>query len=122
MEFEPGSIFTRARNLCLSQAEVMEKLSHGSPAFFVQKGGQFAALWDNHHNDGNQAALLAQPAGVQEALISMDPDIFYRPPYFGPSGWIGVRLDRVNDWDFIEDLVGKAYQFVEAKKRRIRSS
>ncbi len=102
----------------MSHPDTYEKLSHGAPAFFIEKGGQFATLWENHHNDGNVALLVAAPVGMQEALISSDPDVFYRPPYLGPSGWVGVRLDKGLAWTEVEDLVSEGYALIHAKKKR----
>ena len=115
------SLFEKVRGYCLGHPETMEKPSHGAPAFFVVKGSQFATLWDNHHNDGNVALLVAAPPGIQEALVSSNPEVFYRPPYFGPSGWIGVRLDQGLDWDEVEALVEGGYEFVGANRRRGKS-
>jgi hypothetical protein len=106
------------RNTCLAHPGTMEKLSHGMPAFFLEKGGQFAVYWDDHHGDGVLALLIAMPPGMQESLISEDPETYYRPPYYGPSGWIGVRLDREFVWQEVENLVATGYEFIAAKKKR----
>ena len=118
MDGTVDELFQIVRVRCLTFERAFEKLSHGAPAFFIEKGGQFACLWDNHHNDGNIALLVAQPPGMQESLIEEDPEVFYRPPYFGPSGWIGVRLDLAKDWSQINDLIAQGYEFVAAKRKR----
>ncbi|MDR3688731.1 MAG: MmcQ/YjbR family DNA-binding protein [Fimbriimonas sp.] len=112
------ALFDRAREMCLSHQGVSERQSHGSPAFFVNRGGQFAALWHNHHDDGRTALMIALPPGMQEGLIASNLHVFYRPPYFGPSGWVGVHLDRDPDWDQIEDLVKTGFEYLTAKRRR----
>ena len=70
--------------------EAAEKLSHGSPAFFIEKGKIFAYFWHNHHGDG-RTAVMVKTSGLEEQamLIEMDPDLYYQPAYLGPSGWIG---------------------------------
>jgi hypothetical protein len=120
MHSEVQSLFQTVREFCLKHPGAFEKPSHGSPAFFIEKGGQFAALWDNHHNDGNVAMLVAAPPGMQEALLQSNPEIFYRPPYVGPSGWVGVRLDKGLDWKEVEDLVAEGYAFIAAKRKQRR--
>jgi len=120
MSADVEALFERARSFCLSLDNVYEKLSHGSPAFFIEKGGQFASLWNNHHSDGNIALLLAAPPGVQESLIGSDEAVFYRPPYVGPSGWIGIRLDKTDDWALIEDLIREGHGFIAAKCKNSR--
>jgi hypothetical protein len=55
------------------------------------------------------------PPGVQEQLVDDEPERFYRPPYVGVRGWIGVRLDRDVDWAEIAGIVGDAYRLVAPK-------
>jgi predicted DNA-binding protein (MmcQ/YjbR family) len=59
--------------------------------------------------------LPAEP-GAQEAMIEADPKRFFRPPYVGPSGWIGVVLDGKPDWGLVAALVEKAYRLVARPK------
>jgi hypothetical protein len=86
----------RVRRICMALPETVEKLSHGEPTFFVRKK-VFAMCSNNHHNDGHIAVVLPAAIGVQAALIEGSPEKFYRPPYVGVRGWIGVELERVND-------------------------
>ena len=86
----------RVRRICLALPETMEKLSHGEPTFFVRKK-VFAMFSNNHHNDGHIAVTLPAAIGIQAMLIESEPEKFYRPPYVGVRGWIGVELDRVSD-------------------------
>ncbi len=90
----PGALLDRLRSLALALPEAAEKLSHGTPGFFVT-GGKFFAYWrQDHHADGI-TAVLVKASGTDEAddLIDRDPDLYFRPAYLGPSGWIGIRLD-----------------------------
>ena len=94
---EPGEKhIERVRRICLALPETMEKLSHGEPTFFVRKK-VFAMFSNNHHNDGHIAVTLPAAIGIQAMLIESNPEKFYRPPYVGVRGWIGVELDRVTD-------------------------
>lgn len=101
----------RVRKTCLALAGTYEKVSHGTPCFFIERKRQFCAYLENHHGDGRLALWLAARPGVQEALLAEDPDVYFRPPYVGPSGWIGVRLDRDLDWTQIEDHIVAAYEY-----------
>jgi len=49
-------------------------------------------------------------------LVEADPEIFFVPPYVGPSGWVGVRLDRKPEWSMVSDLVDQAYRLVAPKR------
>ena len=66
-------------------------------------------LLDDHHGDGRFAIWCAAEAGTQEALVAGDPERFFRPPYVGHRGWLGVRLDRGLDWDELAGIIEDAY-------------
>jgi hypothetical protein len=101
----------RMRAICMALPEVTEKLSHGAPAFFVKK--QFVMLWAKGHHDHVFPHLwCAAPEGAQEALVAGDPKRYFRPPYVGGRGWVGVRLDVTVDWDEIEERCDDAYRTV----------
>jgi hypothetical protein len=86
----------RVRKICLSLPETMEKLSHGEPTFFVKKK-VFAMCSINHHNDGHIAVVAPAAIGIQAMLIEAEPKKYYRPPYVGGAGWVGIELPRVSD-------------------------
>jgi len=104
----------RVRALCLALPGATERLSHGAPTFFVKKS--FVMFHNDHHGDGRLAIWCAAPDGAQPALIGADPERFFRPPYVGPAGWIGVRLDVRPDWDEIGGIVEDAYRHVAPSK------
>jgi hypothetical protein len=106
----------RVRKICLSLPDVTEKLSHGEPTFFV-KQRVFAMFSNNHHNDGHVAVLLPAPPGLQEALIEEAPQAYYRPPYVGGSGWIGVELDQVSH-EALDGHIKEAFKLIVQKKKR----
>jgi hypothetical protein len=86
----------RVRRICLALPETWEKISHGEPTFFVKKK-VFAMCSINHHNDGHVAVVIPAAIGIQEMLIKKSPKKFYRPPYVGVRGWVGIEIDRVSD-------------------------
>jgi hypothetical protein len=111
-------IVQRLRKICMALPEATEKLSHGEPTWFAGKGKVFAMLDDHHHGAAHMAVWLPQPLGMQEMLVKSDPDRFFRPPYVGPSGWIGVVLDTDPDWHMVEEMVRDAYRHVATRKLR----
>src|SRR5690349_15520661 len=106
----------RLRKICGSFPEAGERLSHGEPTWFAGKGKVFAMLDNHHHGSPHLSVWLPQPFGVQEALIGSDPKRFFRPPYVGPSGWVGVVLDTKPDWDMVESLVHDSFMHVATQK------
>jgi len=79
------------------------------PGFFINDKNGFCYVTDNHHNDGRFALWCAAPDGMQAMLVDSDPDRYFVPPYVGPSGWIGVRLDRDTPWRDILGILESAY-------------
>ncbi|MFN0092616.1 MAG: MmcQ/YjbR family DNA-binding protein [Acidimicrobiales bacterium] len=106
----------RLRAICLGLPEVEERLSHGEPTWFVRGKKVFVMLDDHHHGADHLAFHCPAPAGAQAALIEQDPARFFRPPYVGGRGWIGVCLDRSPDWGEIEALVEDAYRLVASRR------
>lgn len=113
----PKALLERVRGLALNLPAAAEKLSHGSPGFFVEGGKFFAYFSDNHHGDGI-TALLVKVSGLDEAamLIEQDPDRFFRPKYFGPAGWVGIVLTDGPDWAMIEAMLGAAWRLCAPKR------
>jgi len=99
----------RLRAIRATLPETTERPSHGAPSFFVRDRRCFLNLWDDHHGDGRFAIWCAAPPGAQELLVAADPGKFFRPPYVGHRGWLGVLLHEEVDWDEIAGLVEDAY-------------
>jgi predicted DNA-binding protein (MmcQ/YjbR family) len=109
-------LLERLRALCLALPEANERVSHGEPTWFAGKGKVFAMLDNHHHGARHLAVWLPQPPGGQEALIAADPKRFFRPPYVGPSGWVGVVLDTRPDWRMLAGLIEQAFRHVATRK------
>ena len=117
-ERNPEWLLGQVREIATALPEASEKVSHGSPGFFVEGGKFFAYFSYDHHHDG-VTGLLVKASGVEEQamLIDRDPDLYYRPAYLGPSGWIGIRLDRGgNDWGHIADWLRKSWRLSAPKR------
>ena len=99
--------------------EAVEKISHGEPTWFAGKGKVFAMLDNHHHGAKHLSVWLPAPLGAQEALVWRDPKRYFRPPYVGPKGWVGVVLDTKPDWPVVEELVEESYRLV-AQRRLVR--
>jgi hypothetical protein len=105
----------RIRSICLAFPGATERPSHGAPSFFA--GKQFLTLWlDGHHEHHFPHLWCAAPPGVQAELVSSEPDRFFRPPYVGGRGWLGLRLSSAIDWDEIALICEGAYRTVASKK------
>jgi hypothetical protein len=106
---KPSEILRKVRAICLSLPETSEKEAWSAPTFRV-KNKMFAMFVNDHHGDGRIALWLDAPPGDQELLVAADPVRFFVPPYQGPYGWIGVRVDLDPDWDEVREVVVDAYR------------
>jgi hypothetical protein len=111
----PAEALEQVRAACLALPEVTERLSHGSPTFFVRGKKTFVMFVDDHHGDGNVGIWCAAPPGAQGLLVEQEPDRFFRPPYVGHRGWLGVRLDVDPDWAELREICLDAYRQVAPK-------
>ena len=108
-------IANRVGELALALPETRFKTSHGSPGWKVGSPSSdkfFAIMWNNHHGEGG-IALLVKCSGQDEMaqLIEAEPDVYFRPAYYGPSDWIGITLDRPKvDWDHVHGWLQRSWQ------------
>jgi hypothetical protein len=105
----------RVRTICEELPEVTERLSHGSVTFFIRGKRTLCYVSDDHHGDGRLALVYPAPPGVQEEVLRAEPDRFFRPPYVGHRGWVGLRLDVDPDWAEVADVLDEAYRCVAPK-------
>jgi uncharacterized protein YdhG (YjbR/CyaY superfamily) len=113
----------RVRRLVKTLPSVAEKLSHGTPTFFVEKDkGVFAMFVDNNHQDGHLAVWVPVREGLQPLLMEDAPATYYKPPYVGSSGWVGINLNQIRD-DALREQLREAWDIVaRAKKPRARAT
>jgi len=100
----------RVRRLALSLPDTSEKLSHGEPTFFV-RNKSFIMFANNHHNDGHTAIWIPAPPGAQAEMIAEAPEVYFKPPYVGVKGWVGVELSKIDNEDLAQ-LIRRAWQII----------
>ncbi|WP_280401819.1 MmcQ/YjbR family DNA-binding protein [Nocardia carnea] len=110
----PEDPLSNLRRLCTALPETTERLSHGEPTWFIRGKKTFVTYADHHHDD-RLSFWCAAPPGAQEALVTAEPERFFRPPYVGHRGWLGVYLDVPVDWAEIAEIVTDAYRVVAPK-------
>ncbi|MBN8832027.1 MAG: phosphoribosylglycinamide formyltransferase [Sphingomonadales bacterium] len=120
-ELDADWIVAKVGELALALPETDARNSHGSPGWRVggEKSGKFFAYVSVRHHGEDAVALLVKTAGPDEmnALIDAEPDIYYRPAYYGASGWIALRLDRPGvDWDHVGDWLARSWRAVAPKR------
>lgn len=113
---DPQAVLERLRAMCLGLPETDEAVSHGIPAFRVA-GKMFAYFRHNHHGDG-RTVVCVKTAGrdEQEMLLEADPEVFSRPAYLWPSGWIAMSLAGDPDWAHMEGRVRASWRLAAPKR------
>jgi len=114
MAARADSVLRRVRTMIAEMPYTSERASHGAPAFFVGSTKSntrcFCHFADDHHGDSRLALWLAAPPGAAASLVEANPDAYFIPPYVGPQGWVGVRLDRRLPWGEIAAVIEQAWR------------
>lgn len=108
-------MLARVRKIALAFPDTSARPSHGETAFFVRKRS-FMNTDTYHHGGAHYAVWVAAPLGAQDTLVRSDPEHFFRPPYVGGRGWVGVTLDNAPDWDAVERIIADGYAAVAARR------
>ena len=119
---DSNPMLRRLREVCLVLPEAFEKEAWGECTFRVTGGSMFAMTDNNHHGSGHVAVWVKAPPMVQEILVNSDPKRFFIPPYMGPKGWVGVRLDAKVKWDEVAGILKDGYQMSVPKRMAGRGS
>jgi phosphoribosylglycinamide formyltransferase-1 len=107
-------ITDKVGELALALPETRFQTSHGSPGWKVgsQSSGKFfAIMWNRHHGE-EVVGVLVKCSGQDEMaqLIEAEPELYFRPAYYGPSDWIGIKLDRPRvDWDHVAHWLERSW-------------
>ena len=116
-ERDPAWIEQRVGELALELPETRSKTSHGSPGWRVgsESSGKFFAIMFNRHHGEDSVGVLVKCGGQDELthLVDSEPEIYFRPAYYAPSDWIGIRLDRSNvDWEHVSEWLQRSWSIV----------
>ena len=103
----------RARAIALP--ETHERPSHGAPGWRVgsEKSGKYFAYFADRHHGSDAIALIVKTDGMDEMMAHIDqnPDLYFKPAFYGASGWIGLTLNRPDtDWDHVADWLAQSWR------------
>jgi hypothetical protein len=107
----------RLRQLCLALPEAHEVEAWGEPTFRVRnKIFAMYAASETHHGAGRPSVWVKSTHLIQDMLIHEDAARYFAPPYVGPKGWLGIRLDRRPNWKTVGELLRDAYLLTAPKR------
>lgn len=120
-ETDPEWITARVGALASALPEVDFRPSHGSPGWRVggEKSGKYFAYVSVRHHGEDAVALLVKTSGADEmaSLIEQDPELYYKPAYYGASGWVALRLDRPGtDWEHVRQWLERSWRTIAPKR------
>lgn len=109
----------RARALALP--ETCEQESFGSAGFRVGEGksGKYFAYFSDRPHGHERIALLVKTSGMDElmSLVEDQPETYFKPAFYGASGWVGLVLDRPDlEWDEVSAWLQRSWRSVAPKR------
>jgi len=118
---DPAALLARVRARALALPETDERESHGSPGFRVggEKSGKFFAYFADQHHGTPHIALLVRTGSMDELLnlVESQPEVYFKPAYYGASGWVGIILNRPGvDWDDVAQWLQRSWRNVAPKR------
>ena len=118
---DPAALLARVRAMALALPESDERESHGSPGFRVggEKAGKFFAYFADQHHGSQHIALLVRTGSMDELLnlVESQPEVYFKPAYYGASGWVAVILNRPDvDWDDVSAWLERSWRMVAPKR------
>ena len=104
----------KVRSICLALPESQEVETWDTPTFRVRN--KLFAMYSEGDDETRPSLWIKSTHVNQDLLVHADPERFFAPPYVGPSGWVGMYLDRRPDWMVLEDLVRDAFCLTAPRK------
>ncbi len=114
--FDSDWLLEQVRALAMALPEVEARDSHGAPGWkLAGKSGKYFAYFNDQHHGESHISLMVKTSGPDElsGLIETAPDTYYRPAYYGASGWVGIILNRPGvDWDNVAEWLHRSWRSV----------
>ena len=120
-EFDADWLETKVSELALALPQTHARPSHGSPGWRVgtEKTGKYFAHFSTQHHGSDAIGVLVKTGGMDEleTLCEEQPEIYWKPAFYGASGWIGLRLNRSGvDWEHVTEWLERSWRGVAPKK------
>lgn len=117
MPAKRGDPLKQLRKVCLALPGAHEVQAWGEPTFRVRnKLFAMYASSSTHHGDGRPGVWVKSTHVNQDLLLHQDPKRFFKPPYVGPSGWVGIYLDKRPNWKIVAEILQDGHALLLKKK------
>ena len=101
----------RVRAICMAYPEAAEVLAWGRPTF---RAGKKIFVMMASSMDRPYSIVFKPDADERRALLQGSR--IFSPPYWGPSGWLGIDIDSPStDWTEIAELIDTSFRMVALK-------
>ena len=106
---------SRVEAICERLPEV--EVRSGQHRTYLVRNKKFAYYLIDHHGDGRVSMQCKAARGLNAALVEVNPNRFFLPPYMAHHGWICIYVDGGDvDWEELEDLFVNAYRLAAPKR------
>lgn len=117
----PAWLLEQLRTRALALPETSEQESFGSAGFRVGEGksGKYFAYFSDRPHGHERIALLVKTSGMDElhGLVEDQPETYFKPAFYGASGWVGIVLDRPDlNWGDIDAWLQRSWRSVAPKR------
>lgn len=117
----PAWLLEQIRTRALALPETCEQESFGSAGFRVGEGksGKYFAYFSDRPHGHERIALLVKTSGMDElhALVEDQSETYFKPAFYGASGWVGIVLDRPDlDWGDVDAWLQRSWRSVAPKR------
>ena len=114
----PTNPLKQLRKVCLALPGAQEVEAWGAPTFRV-KNKLFAmyASETSSHTGGRPGVWVKSTLVNQDLLLQQQPNRFFKPPYVGPSGWVGIYLDKRPNWKLVAEIIEDGHSLLTKKSR-----
>jgi predicted DNA-binding protein (MmcQ/YjbR family) len=105
-------VLEKLRAICLALPDTTETPTWGKPHFRVKE--KIFCGYDGEDADGASLGFKMEKE-VAFAIVS-DPR-FFRAPYVGQHGWVGMRTKSIKakDWSQVREMIIESYRLIAPK-------
>jgi len=105
-------VLDQVRAICLALPDTKETLTWGKPHFRVKE-----KIFCGYDGGDDKGASLGFKMEKDVAFAIVSDPRFFRAPYVGQHGWVGMRTKsiRTKDWPQVREMIIASYRLIAPK-------